>query len=127
MFHRNCEEALSVYEKAFNTKVTEMRKYKDMPPNPNFPIPESEMNLVLHARVDIEGSELMCADSSKDLSLGNNMYVSLTTSNEDMVKQAWELLKEDGKIYLELSPTFFAKQHGHLQDRFGINWMFTVQ
>jgi PhnB protein len=40
MFNRNCAEALLVYEKAFDAKITEMQKYGDMPPNPNFPVPE---------------------------------------------------------------------------------------
>ncbi|MDD3172341.1 MAG: VOC family protein [Herbinix sp.] len=127
MFQRNCEEALNVYEKAFNTKIIIMQKYKDMPPNPNFPIAESDLNLVLHSRIVIDGTEIMCADSGQALSSGNNMYITLTSSNAEMVNQAWATLKDGGKIYLELNSTFFAKLHGHLQDKFGVNWMFTVE
>jgi PhnB protein len=126
MFNRNCEEALKVYERAFDTKVTSMQKYKDMPPNPNFPVAESDSNLVLHSRLVIDGTEIMCADIGQAPASGNNMYITLTSSNEEMIKKAWVALKDGGKIYLELSPTFFAKLHGHLQDKFGINWMFTV-
>lgn len=127
MFNRNCEEALGVYEKAFNTKVITMQKYKDMPPNPNFPVAESDLNLVLHSRLVIDETEIMCADSGQAPIPGSNMYITLTSSNAEMIKQAWFTLKDSGKIYLELNPTFFAKLHGHLQDRFGINWMFTVE
>jgi PhnB protein len=69
----------------------------------------------------------MCADSSKVTTPGNNMYITLTSSNAEMIKQAWATLKMDGKVYLELNPTFFAKLHGHLQDKFGVNWMFTME
>jgi PhnB protein len=55
------------------------------------------------------------------------MYITLTSSNAEMIKQAWDTLKKDGKVYLELNPTFFAKLHGHLQDKFGTNWMFSVE
>jgi PhnB protein len=55
------------------------------------------------------------------------MYITLTSSNAEMIKQAWATLKMDGKVYLELNPTFFAKLHGHLQDKFGVNWMFTME
>ena len=67
MFNRNCEEALRAYENAFNTKVAMMQKYKDMPPNPNFPVAEGDMNLVLHSRITIDGTEIACADSGHGL------------------------------------------------------------
>jgi PhnB protein len=31
-----------------------------------------------------------------------------------------------GKIYIDLTPTFFAELNGSLQDKFSINWMFTA-
>jgi PhnB protein len=127
MFNRNCEEALEAYEKAFNTKVITMQKYKDMPTDPSFPVAESDLNLVLHSRLVIDGTEIMCADSGQAPASGNNMYITLTSGNEEMIKQAWAILKDGGKIYLELNPSFFAKLHGHLQDKFGVNWMFTVE
>lgn len=128
LFNRNCEEALKVYEKAFGAKVAGMQKYKDIP-NPGFPVEEKDLELVLHSQIVIDGTEIMCADSGQGQPLvsGNNMYITLTTGNEEMIKQAWDILKDGGNIYLELSPTFFAKLHGHLQDKFGINWMFTVE
>ncbi len=127
MFNRNCEEALKVYEKAFDTKIAAIQKYKDMPQSPDFPVAESDLELVLHSQIVIDGTGIMCADSAQNPASGNNMYITLTTDKEEMVKQAWDILKEDGKVYLELCPTFFAKLHGHLQDKFGVNWMFSVE
>lgn len=126
MFNRNCEEAVKTYEKAFNGKIAEMKKYKDMPPNPAFPIAEEYKNLVLHACLQIDGMEIMCADSSDKSTRGNNMYVSITTKDAGLVEKAWGILKQDGEIYAELGPTFFAVLHGSLQDKYGINWMFTA-
>ncbi len=126
MFNRNCEEALKTYEKAFGTTISEMQKYSDMPPNPAFPIADQDKNLVLHSRINIEGAELMCADSSEACTSGDNMYVSITTKDEAAVKKAWDILSQGGEVYMELTPSFFAKLHGSLQDRFGINWMFTA-
>jgi PhnB protein len=127
MFNRNCEEALHLYEKAFDTETGAMMKYKDMPQNPDFPLAESDRELVLHSQIVIDGTGIMCADSTQNPAAGNNMYITLTTGNEEMVKKAWDMLKEGGKIFLELSPTFFGKLHGHVQDKFGVNWMFTVE
>jgi PhnB protein len=126
MFNKNCSEALDVYVKAFDAKITELQKYGDMPPNPAFPIAESDMGLVLHARLEIDGTELMCADSSEHSTSGENMYVSITTKDSALVQKAWDILKIDGEIYMELEQSFFATLHGSLKDKFGINWMFTA-
>lgn len=126
LFNRNCAQAAAVYEKAFDAKVLEMQKYGDMPPNPQFPVPESDKELVLHSRLLIDGMELMCADSPQRSAGCDNMYVSITTKDEAYVRRAWDVLKEGGEVYMDLAPSFFATLHGSLQDRFGINWMFTA-
>ena len=126
IFNRNCAEALDVYAKAFNAKIAELQKYGDMPPDPSFPVAEGDKGLVLHSRVQIGGTELMCADAAERSIGGSNMYVTVTTPDAALVKKAWDILKDGAKIYMELAPSFFAALHGSLQDRFGINWMFTA-
>lgn len=125
MFNRNCAEALATYADAFGGKILEVSKYGDMPPDPNFPVAEEDKDLVLNSRLKIEGAEIMCADSAC-VSSGDNMYVSISTQDEALVQRAWDMLKQDGEIYMELAPSFFAKLHGSLRDRFGINWMLTA-
>ncbi len=125
MFDRNCYEALETYVKAFGAQITEMQKYGDVP-NLGFPIDDNDKNLILHSKLKLDNTEIMCADSTEHIQLGKNMYISFTTNDEALVKQAWEILKLNGEIYMELSPTFFAQLHGSLQDKFGINWMFTA-
>jgi PhnB protein len=119
-------EALETYSQAFDAKMTEVKKYGDMPPHPAFPIAESDKGLVLHARLNINGAELMCADASEPGAACSNMYVSVTTPDAALVRKAWDILKDGGEIYMELAPSFFAHLHGSLRDRFGINWMFTA-
>lgn len=126
MFNRNCAEAIQIYAEALGGKIAEMQKYGNMPPNPAFPIAESDKNLVLHARLQLDGMEIMCADSSGTSNAGTNMYVSVTTQDAALVQRAWDTLAEGGEIYMQLAPSFFATLHGSLRDRFGINWMFTA-
>lgn len=125
MFARNCEAALRTYEAAFGARIQQVQRYGDMPPNPDFPIAEADRNLVLNARFTIREYEIMCADSARPYQAGNNMYVSVMME-EASIRQAWEVLKEDGEIYMELAPAFFATLHGSLRDRYGINWMFSA-
>ena len=126
MFNRNCAEALDVYAKAFGGEIKEKQTYGDMPGNPAFPIAEADVGLVLHARLVIDGAELMCADSSARSEPGSNMYVSVTLSDAAPIRKAWDVLKQDGTVYMELAPSFFAVAHGSLRDKYGVNWMFTA-
>ncbi len=126
LFNRNCAQAIKTYEQAFGAKALQVQKYGDMPPNPNFPVAEADRELVLHARLEIDGAELMCADSSGHSASGENMYVSITTMDEALVRCAWDMLKQGGEVYMDLAPSFFAKLHGSLRDEYGINWMFTA-
>ncbi len=126
MFKGNCEEALRTYADAFNAQVIEVSTYGDMPSTPEFQIPDDERDMILHAKILIEGAELMCADSAEGRSSGSNMFVTITNEDEEFIKRAWNILKQDAEIYMDLAPTFFAKLHGSLKDRFDINWMFTA-
>lgn len=126
MFNGNCMEALESYKQAFDAEITEAQRYGDMPPNPAFPITEEKKNLVLHARLKVDGGEIMCADSSDKSNVGDNMYVSITTPDAAYVQKAWDVLKEGGEIHMELAPSFFATAHGSLRDKYGVNWMFTA-
>jgi PhnB protein len=126
MYKGNCIEALKLYEKAFDVKINEIQRFGDMPPNPNFPISDNEKDRILHSKFVLDGTEIMCSDSSGESQSGSNMYVSITTKDGKLAKQAWDVLKDAGEIYMELQPSFFALSHGSLQDQFGINWMFTV-
>jgi PhnB protein len=126
MFNGKCVDALNLYEKAFSIKTTEIKKYGDMPPNPNFPVPDDKKGLILHSRLVLEGMDIMCSDSSSETQDGDNMYISITTKDEKMVKEAFNVLKDDGTVFMELQPSFFALYHGSLKDKFGVNWMFTV-
>jgi PhnB protein len=126
MFNGKCKEALTLYEKAFSIKVKEIQRYGDMPPNPNFPVSDNEKDRILHSKFILDETEIMCSDSSGENESGSNMYVSITTKDEKLVNQAWDILKDAGKVYMELQPSFFALFHGSLQDQFGVNWMFTV-
>lgn len=126
MFNGNCTEALETYKQALNAEVGEIRRYGDMPKNAAFPVSDDRENLVLHARLKIDGGEIMCADASELSGAGSNMYVSVTTPDSAYVRKAWDALKEGGEIYMELAPSFFAELHGSLKDRYGVNWMFTA-
>ena len=127
MFNGVCEEALNLYAKAYNTKIDNIMKYKDAPANPDFPISEEEMDKVINASMTINGLQVMASDTP-DLVDGNKMYLSMMFDDVDKLNHAWNTLKDGAMdIYMEPTESFFAVAHGSLRDKYGINWMFTVE
>ena len=126
LFTRNCSEALELYAKAFGVQVVEKQTYGDLPPNPAFPIPEEDKDLVVQSLIVVEGIEIMCADNVDRCDFGDNMFISVTLKDLATLQKTWDVLQEGGEVYRELAPQHFAAAHGSLRDKFGINWMFTA-
>jgi len=127
MFNNNCGEALALYEQALGAKILHKQTYGDMPPNPDFPVSESDKHLVLNAQFEIAGTVLMASDVGPlSANTGSNMYITVTTDDKEFILNAWSLLKNNGEVVNELAPTFFDELHGSLRDQFGISWMFSV-
>jgi len=126
MFNRNCAEALKVYAAAFDGTIAEIQKFGGVSGGPGFSVADEDKDLVLHSRLIIAGQTLMCSDSTRELTPGSNMYVSVGSDDEALIRRAWAALVDGGEVYMDLTPTFFAKAHGSLRDRFGVNWMMTA-
>ncbi|MGX6443830.1 VOC family protein [Neobacillus sp. K501] len=127
MFNRNCAEAFSMYQKAFNGEMIAIQKYGDMPPSPEFPIAEEDKDLVLHAELKLTASgHIMGSDSQRELQEGEKVVISVELNDEERAISAWNILKDGGSVFMDLAPTFFAKLHGSVKDKYGVTWMFTV-
>ncbi|MGZ4161430.1 MAG: VOC family protein [Neobacillus sp.] len=127
MFNRECEEAFKLYQKAFDGEMVSIQKYGEMPPNPQFPVAESDKDLVLHAQLKLtESGYIMGSDGKRDFQNSEKVCVSVELDSEERAKNAWNILKEGGTIHMDLQQTFFSKLHGSVKDKYGITWMFTV-
>lgn len=128
MFNRECEEAFTLYQKAFDGEMLAFQKYRDMPPNPDFPIAESDKDLVLHVELKLtENGVIMGADGKRTLADAEKVHISVELDSGEHAQKAWNMLTDGGIVHMDLQPTFFAKLHGAVKDKFGISWMFTVR
>ena len=119
-FNGNCEQAFHFYETVFETKNVGMHKMGDMPPSPEFQIPENAKNKVMHTALFInESTMLMGSDIIEEFGQkyvqGNNSYVMLDV----------ESVEEGTKLYerLTVAEQFFAELYASFVDQFGIAWM----
>jgi len=126
MFNRNCADAIAAYAKAFGVKIVEKQTLKEMTQTGSqFPFAKEDMDLIVYSKIKVGKTEIVCFDSSERSLPGLNMYIFIKDDKET-VQKAWAVLSQGGKIYASLESTTFAVLHGSLQDKFGVNWMFSV-
>jgi PhnB protein len=127
-FNGNTREAVEFYAQVFGTEKPNIMTFGETPPSPEFPLPEEAKNLVMHTRLNIDGSNVMFSDVFPGMPfvVGNNISLSIVNDNIDIIKSWFNNLKEGGTVSMELQETFWSKCYGQLTDKFGISWQFNL-
>ena len=82
----------------------------------------------MHARLQKGGAVLMGSDCQEGMSVhaGDNFSVSLDCESMEEEERIFATLKEGGTVKMELQDTFWGSHFGMLTDKFGINWMLSL-
>ncbi|KON69257.1 glyoxalase [Peribacillus butanolivorans] len=123
-FNGNCREAVEFYAQVFGTETPQIMTFGETPPNPEFPLPDEAKNLVMHTRLNIDGSNVMFSDVFPGMPFveGNNISLAVVNKNMDEIKSIFNKLKEGGTVVMDLQETFWSKLYGQVTDKFGIIW-----
>lgn len=127
-FNGNCREAVEYYAQVFGTEIPKMMSFGEMPPNPEYPLPEEAKHLIMHTRLNISGSNVMFSDVFPGMPFvaGNNINLTIVSENMDEIQSAFNKLKDGGTVGMDLQETFWSKCYGSLTDKFGIIWQFNL-
>jgi len=125
-FKGQAEEAMNFYAQALGTDKPDLMYYKDMPEDPNFPVPEEAKNLIMHGSITFNGQYIMFSDvmPNQPFNKGNNMSILIDLDDENDLKRYYDNLLDGGQIQMPFGPTFWAKAFGSLIDKYGIEWQF---
>ena len=126
-FDGNCEEAFNFYKSVFGGEFNYIGRFSDMPKSEDFPIPEADLNKIMHIGFPIGTSILMGSDIGGDWAptyvQGNNFSVSVTADSKEEADRVFNSLSQGGEITMGLEMTFWGDYFGMLIDKFGVNWM----
>jgi PhnB protein len=132
-FNGNCSEAIALYEKAFGVK-TKIMRYKEAPPSAGYKPPPGTEDYVMHASFMLpagkgaDGASIFLSDvPGMKVNFGNSVSIMVSMDNLEQLKFAFKTLTEGGKVGMELQETFWSKCFGSLEDKFGINWLLSVE
>ena len=118
----NCEQAFRFYEQHLGGKVTMLMRHGEAP-EPG-PTPPDWKDKVLHARMNLGGTELLGADVPPDrFQPRRSAYLTLTLGSNQEAERIYALLGDGGEIFMKMEETFFANRFAMLRDRFGTSWM----
>jgi len=118
-FDGNCNEAVALYEKAFNTKAGKAEY---------FPSDVDGQKRIAHIRMKIHNQTVFLNDrfgnKYKSLDCAVHMILTFKTANELLA--CYEVLDDGGKVIDPLKKTPYTELAGNLMDKFGVLWGFMV-
>ncbi len=118
----NCEEAFGFYERHLGGKITMLMRHGEQPTPGD--VPPEWKDKVLHARMNLGGTELLGADIPADrFQPMRSAYLSLTVGSIGEAERIYALLSDAGQVFMPMDETFFANRFAMLRDKFGTSWM----
>ncbi len=124
-FHDNARAAMEFYQQALGGDL-DISTFGEMPEMGYEP---SEAHLVMHAQLTTpDGLVLMASDTpaSMDYVRPQGFSVSLSGTDADMLRQAWDRLSDGGNVTMPFEPAPWGGLFGMFTDRFGIDWMIAA-
>ena len=120
----NCEQAFRFYEQHLGGTITMLMRHGEQP-TPSEAPPDWK-GKVLHARMNLGGTELLGADIPGYQPM-RSAYLSLTVDTDAEADRVYGLLSDGGQLFMPMQETFFASRFAMFRDRFGTSWMLLRQ
>ncbi|GHT43977.1 hypothetical protein FACS189438_2160 [Bacteroidia bacterium] len=125
-FQGDCEEAINLYKRAFNTDTIECMRMSDIS-IPDFTMPGEYKNRILQATLKLGDDFIRMSDCGPNQPLNDpeseRISIAVETSIEE-VKHAFGVLAEEGRVGMPLAETFYSPCAGVVFDKFGVMWNF---
>ena len=122
-FAGDCEEAIAVYEQAFDARRTVFLRYRDANPLDDAVASSDDRgDYVYHAEIVVGDRRMMLNDDLRDIPRGMNVSVLILFDTVRAVERAYQLLKDRATIITPMTETTYSSSFVSLVDRFGIRW-----
>jgi len=131
-FNGNAEEAFTFYKSVFGGDFARIARFKDMPANPEYPMPEKEANKIMHVALPIgKTSVLMGSDTPEFLGKHNEKEtrskISISAESKEEAEKIFNRLSQDGEVEMPIDEAPWGAYFGMLRDKYGIEWMVNFE
>lgn len=125
-FNGNAEKAFNFYKSVFGGEFIRVMRYKDLP-NPGFPIPEYEMEKIMHIAFPIGPNILMGNDVPEILGKvsenENRSKISVSVESKEEADKIFNGLSAGGQVEMPIGDSPWGSYFGMFRDKYGIEWM----
>ena len=127
-FNGNAEEAFTFYRSVFGGEFARLARFKDMPANPEYPMPENEANKIMHVSLPIgKSSVLMGSDTPEFLGKHNEKEtrskISIIAESKEEASKLFIGLSKGGEVEMPMDEAPWGAYFGMFRDKYGIEWM----
>lgn len=129
-FNGECNEAIRLYKNAFSTDILQIMHFRDLPPSPDFPIPDEYKDRVVQVTLKIGDDFIRMSDCGPGMKLNDRESERISIAVEcsvDEVRRAFSALSAEGRVGMPLGETFYSPCAGVVFDKFGVMWNFVAQ
>ena len=124
-FNGNAEEAFTFYKSVFGGEFTKIIRFKDIS-SPEFPVPESEANKIMHIALSFGRNFLMANDvpeiMGKTNENENRSKIFISAESREEADKLFSGLSAGGTIEMPMADSP-GSYFGMFRDKYGIEWM----
>lgn len=123
-FAGRCEEAITLYQKAFNGRISCLLRYSDaIKSDWDKSMTLEQENYIYHAELLIGGQRFMMSDTiDVEIENGTSLSLTVTFDSKEEVINTYDILKEGSEIIYPIHSTTYSSCVVVFIDKFGIRW-----
>jgi PhnB protein len=122
-FNGQTAQAMKFYQSILGGEL-KMQTFEES----KMPVAPEDKDKIVHADLKNDGLSFMASDGDvqHQVTMGNNIHMSIVGSDETLLTKYFKDLAEGGKVDMPLAKQFWGDIYGQLTDKFGVHWMINI-
>lgn len=123
-FGGTCRDAIQMYEKAFEGKITCLITYREADDPAYMPLlSEEQKDYIYHAELVLGNQRIIMSDHVDiEFTVCYSNFLTIMYDTKEEVQKAYEIMKEGSKTIYEIEATPYSSCRVVFVDKFGIRW-----
>ena len=119
-----CREAIQMYEKAFEGKITCLISYREANDPAYMPLlSEEQKDYVYHAELVLGNQRIIMSDHVDiEFTVCYSNFLTIMYDTKEGVQRAYDIMKEGSKMIYKMEATPYSSCRVVFVDKFGIRW-----
>lgn len=127
-FNGNAQEAFDFYRSIFGGEFSKIIRFKELPQNPHFSIPEEEGNCLMNITLSIGNHSFLSGNDVPSFmgtvnTMENRSKINVMAENKEEADRIFAGLSVGAEVEVPMNQNPGGGYFGMLRDKYGIEWM----